>query len=461
MSLYQQPSFVQYTGNGALRQYAVPFPYLERSHVFVTINGVEQPFTWVNDQLIELATAPANGVVFTIRRRTPSGQILVDFEAGSALQDEDLDLVAKQALFVSREALDIAEAAITVDDDGALDALNRRLKDLAAPTQPNDAARKADVDNLVAASGAAAAASALAAQTSATASAASALAAQDSATASTAAANSAAATLDAFDDRYLGEKTSLPTLDNDGNALVNGTLVSLTGQTPASLNGMYVRRNDAWTPAIVADEGVFIGYRYIATAAQTTFSGADADSKTMSYVPGALIVAINGAVQPSNTYTATNGTSVVFGSGLSLNDIVTIHTMASFSVADTWTKAEANALYAAIGHVGAGGAAHANATTSVAGFLSATDKTKLDAVPTPANIWHTGNLASPFSGDAAANAVGSTRPLGNNTGSTHVVGTSYAGSGLTPAQAGSWMSLGRPDGADIAGFTSGLYRRTA
>jgi hypothetical protein len=49
--------------------------------------------------------------------------------------------------------------------------------------------------------------------------------------------------------------------------------------------------------------------------------------------------------------------------------------------ADTLTEEEADALYAAIAHVGAGGTAHANATTSVAGFLSAADKTKLDALP--------------------------------------------------------------------------------
>lgn len=185
MSLYQQPSFVQYTGNGALRQYAVPFPYLERSHVFVTLNGVEQPFTWVNAQLIELATAPANGAGFTVRRRTPSAQVLVDFEAGSALQDEDLDLVAKQALFVSQEALDIAEAVITVDDDGALDANNLRIKNLGTPVAANDAARKSDVDGVVASASAATAASAAAALASENAAAASAVAANNVVTSGT------------------------------------------------------------------------------------------------------------------------------------------------------------------------------------------------------------------------------------------------------------------------------------
>jgi hypothetical protein len=82
-----------------------------------------------------------------------------------------------------------------------------------------------------AASSTAAAGSATAAATSATSSATSATnsatSATNSATSATNAASSAtstAALLDAFDDRYLGSKTSDPTLDNDGNALVDGAL---------------------------------------------------------------------------------------------------------------------------------------------------------------------------------------------------------------------------------------------
>ncbi len=46
----------------------------------------------------------------------------------------------------------------------------------------------------------------------------------NSATASANSATAAAASLDAFDDRYLGNKTSDPTVDNDGNALLTGAL---------------------------------------------------------------------------------------------------------------------------------------------------------------------------------------------------------------------------------------------
>ena len=71
---------------------------------------------------------------------------------------------------------------------------------------------------------AAAAASATAAAASATAAASSATAAATSATASASSATSAAASYDSFDDRYLGSKSSAPTVDNDGNALITGAL---------------------------------------------------------------------------------------------------------------------------------------------------------------------------------------------------------------------------------------------
>jgi hypothetical protein len=45
-----------------------------------------------------------------------------------------------------------------------------------------------------------------------------------SAAAASASANAAASSLDAFDDRYLGSKTSAPTADNDGNPLLTGAL---------------------------------------------------------------------------------------------------------------------------------------------------------------------------------------------------------------------------------------------
>ena len=52
----------------------------------------------------------------------------------------------------------------------------------------------------------------------------SATASASSATASASSATSAAASYDSFDDRYLGAKSSAPSTDNDGNALIDGAL---------------------------------------------------------------------------------------------------------------------------------------------------------------------------------------------------------------------------------------------
>jgi len=70
----------------------------------------------------------------------------------------------------------------------------------------------------------ASATSATASATSATASAASATAASSSQTAAASSATAAAASYDAFDDRYLGSKSSDPSVDNDGNTLLDGAL---------------------------------------------------------------------------------------------------------------------------------------------------------------------------------------------------------------------------------------------
>lgn len=69
-----------------------------------------------------------------------------------------------------------------------------------------------------------AATSATSAATSATSAAASASAAATSETNAAASATSAAASYDSFDDRYLGAKSSAPSVDNDGNALITGAL---------------------------------------------------------------------------------------------------------------------------------------------------------------------------------------------------------------------------------------------
>ena len=92
-----------------------------------------------------------------------------------------------------------------------------------------------------AASATAAASSASAAASSASAASGSASTASTAATAAQAAQTAAEAAYDNFDDRYLGAKTSAPSTDNDGNALVTGALYF-----NSTLGQMFAWSGTAW-----------------------------------------------------------------------------------------------------------------------------------------------------------------------------------------------------------------------
>ena len=93
--------------------------------------------------------------------------------------------------------------------------------------------------------------------------------------------------------------------------------------------------------------GVRSRYLYQATAGQTTFSGSDADSKTLSYSDSLYVdVYQNGVLlKPVTDYTSTSGTSVVLVTGASLNDVVEIVVYDAFSIANSYTKSESDTRY--------------------------------------------------------------------------------------------------------------------
>ena len=66
-------------------------------------------------------------------------------------------------------------------------------------------------------------------------------------------------------------------------------------------------------------------FKYTATASQTTFTGADDNSATLSYNPNSIIVTYNGIVLENvSEYTATNGTSIVLTTGATVGSEVNI-----------------------------------------------------------------------------------------------------------------------------------------
>ena len=149
-----------------------------------------------------------------------------------------------------------------------------------------------------------------------------------SATAAAASAAAAATTYDNFDDRYLGSKSTAPSVDNDGNALLEGALYWNSVD-----NAMYAWTGSEW--GSISSTAEIYRYRFTATGGETTISGLDDNGLTLSYLPGKEQVYLNGVLLVRTTdYTASNGSSLTSLAALAANDIVEVITFTSFEVAD-------------------------------------------------------------------------------------------------------------------------------
>ena len=93
--------------------------------------------------------------------------------------------------------------------------------------------------------------------------------------------------------------------------------------------------------------GVRSRYVYQASASQTSFSGSDSNSLTLSYNDSLYMdVYQNGVLLKAGTdYTATIGTTVVLVTAASTDDVVEMIVYDVFSVNNTYTKTEADTRY--------------------------------------------------------------------------------------------------------------------
>ena len=77
-------------------------------------------------------------------------------------------------------------------------------------------------------------------------------------------------------------------------------------------------------------------FKYTASSNQTTFSGNDANSVSLSYTANQIQVFLNGILLDATDFTATNGTSVVLASGASSGDILQIQAFGGTNPIDTF-----------------------------------------------------------------------------------------------------------------------------
>jgi hypothetical protein len=150
-----------------------------------------------------------------------------------------------------------------------------------------------------------------------------------SATAAAASAAAAAASYDSFDDRYLGAKSTAPSVDNDGNALVTGAIY-----WNSSSNQMFAWTGTEW--GSISSTADIYRFRFTASGGETSVSGTDANGLTLSYIPGKEQVYLNGILLArTSDYTATDGSSITSLAALAASDILEIITFTAFELADS------------------------------------------------------------------------------------------------------------------------------
>lgn len=280
MTISTTASRISYNGNGATTAFSFPYRFLTNADLVVikvAADGTETTLTLNTNYTVTGADDDAGGTV-TLSVAPLSGQRVVIYRSVSITQEVDyitgdpfpaetheraldrLTMVAQQ----QQDAID-RSAKLSETSTADADTLIANINSLAAIEDDVSAVAAIDTDvsavaaidtevttvagiaaNVTTVAGISAAVSTVAAniadiqnaEENADAAAASALAAQTAETnAETAEANAEAAqaaaeaaqaaaeaVFDSFDDRYLGAKSSAPTLDNDGNALQDGAL---------------------------------------------------------------------------------------------------------------------------------------------------------------------------------------------------------------------------------------------
>ena len=237
------------------------------------------------------------------------------------------DDMARKGYVDTQDALKLSLTGGTMS--GVIDMGSNKVTSVTDPTNAQDAATKNYIDTIFGSTSAAATSAANAATSETNAANSATLASTSETNAATSEAN-AAASYDDFDDRYLGPKATAPTVDNDGDALILGSLYFNTAS-----DTMQVYGSSGWVPAGSSVNGTSARFKYTATAAQTTFSGNDDNAETLAYDSGYLDVYLNGIrLVNGSDFTATTGTSIQLTTGAAVNDVLEVVAFGTFTLSN-------------------------------------------------------------------------------------------------------------------------------
>lgn len=138
-----------YTGDGATTDFTVPFDYLAKKFVRVSLGvtilkggdygDTSKDYYFLDKTKVRLKVPPQEGEVLTIRRYTSATDRVVSFKDASVLKATDLDVSSVQTIHIAEEARDIINDALIKDKEGNWDAKGNRIVNVGTPEADSDA----------------------------------------------------------------------------------------------------------------------------------------------------------------------------------------------------------------------------------------------------------------------------------------------------------------------------------
>lgn len=138
-----------YTGDGATTDFTVPFDYLAKKFVRVSLGvtilkggdygDTSKDYYFLDKTKVRLKVPPASGEVLTIRRYTSATDRVVSFKDASVLKATDLDVSSVQTIHIAEEARDIINDALIKDKEGNWDAKGNRIVNVGDAVSDGDA----------------------------------------------------------------------------------------------------------------------------------------------------------------------------------------------------------------------------------------------------------------------------------------------------------------------------------
>ena len=142
-------TFAIYTGDGTTTDFTVPFDYLAKKFVRVSVGltvleggdygDTSKDFYFLDKTTVRLRTPPQAGAEVTIRRYTSATDRVVSFKDASILKASDLDASSIQTIHIAEEGRDVINDALTVDREGNWDAKGNRITNVGDAVNDRDA----------------------------------------------------------------------------------------------------------------------------------------------------------------------------------------------------------------------------------------------------------------------------------------------------------------------------------